>query len=172
MRRRLVAALVAAVLASLTAGPAMAAEPVWERIDCTSGTIEVATVDGTKEGDFLTLAGQLDCVDEKAGAAFGYGIYEPGFPVGLVYESHLRPYAPAGVSPFSDRKKVPTGRMDFAICVVTDYLVRVECVRVVWDLLDHQLDVRSLDTADPLVDRMIRLVSADWGPRPVCGSCW
>ncbi|GAA3730203.1 hypothetical protein GCM10022225_09900 [Plantactinospora mayteni] len=170
--KRLVAALAAAVMTVLTAGPAMAAVPVWERIDCTSGTIDVAALDATKEGDFLTLAGRLDCVEVKTGAAFGYAVYEPGFSQGIVYGSHLRPYAPAGVSPFSDRKQVPAGPVDFAICVVTDYLVRIECVRVVWDLLDHELDARPLDTSDPLVDRMVRLVAPDWGPRPVCGTCW
>ncbi|AVT37874.1 hypothetical protein [Plantactinospora sp. BB1] len=170
--RHLFAAVAAALITSLTAGPATAAEPVWERISCTSGAIEVAATDETKDGVFLTLAGQLDCAEEKTAAAFGYGIYEPGRAEGLVYGSHLRPYAPAGASPFADRKRVPTGRVDFAICVVTDYLVRVECVRVVWDLLDHEIQARPLETTDPLVNRMVRLVSPDWGPRPVCGSCW
>ncbi|MDG4786096.1 hypothetical protein O7626_09180 [Micromonospora sp. WMMD1102] len=171
--RRLIAVLAAAVASSLAASPATAADPlVWERIACTSGSIETATLDETNDGDFLALAGQLDCTQEKTGATFGYAIYEPGFAHGLVYMSHLRPYANVGVSPFSERKRLPFGTVDFAICVVTDYLVRIECVRVVWDQLDHRLEARPLDTEDPLVARMIRLVPPDWAPRPVCGHCW
>ncbi|MFY1691278.1 hypothetical protein [Plantactinospora sp. WMMB782] len=176
--RRLTALLVAAVASSLAAstlatGPATAADPlVWERIACTSGSIGTAALDETKEGDFLALAGRLDCVQEKTGATFGYAVYEPGFAQGLVYMSHLRPYATVGASPFSERKRLPSGTVDFAICVVTDYLVRIECVRVVWDQLDHRLEVRPLDPEDPLVARTVRLVPPDWGPRPVCGHCW
>ncbi|GIG88195.1 hypothetical protein [Plantactinospora endophytica] len=171
--RRLGAALAAVVITLLTAGPALAAEPVWERIPCSSGNLDTALLDRTKEGgDFLTLAGQLDCAEPKGVASFGYAIYQSAFAHGLVYESHLRPYATVGASPFADRKQVPAGPVDFGICVVTDYLVRIQCVRVVWDLLDAALDVRWLSTTDPLVDRTVRLVSSDWGPRPVCGTCW
>ncbi|WP_422770431.1 hypothetical protein ACN28C_27590 [Plantactinospora sp. WMMC1484] len=166
----LVAALVTTVAVVVTAGPALAADP-WPRIPCASGTLD-ATVTDEKEGDFLTLAGQLDCADPKAAASFGYAIYESVFSHGLLYASHFRPYAPAGSTPFHEAKRVPDGEVDLAICVVTDYDARVACLRAVWDYLEGAVVVRPLPTDDPLVDRVVQVVAADWKPRPVCGTCW
>jgi hypothetical protein len=176
--RRLVAVLAALVLgaiafAPLSAGPAAAATPEWVRIPCSEGAIDQATLDRSKEeGElFLTLAGHLDCADPKqSGAAFAYAVYQENLAFAALYTSNLRQYAAAGQSLFADRKRVTTNTL--TVCVVTDVDVRVACVEMYFDQLDHRYVVRPLATDDPLVQRPVQATPSEGGPRPVCGHCW
>lgn len=176
MRRqtaRAVLALGAIVAALGIVGPARAADPQWERIACDSGTIEVAEVEATESGDYLTLAGHLDCADPAGTAAYGFAVYGRDASAGVVYEHRLRPYADQAPSLFRERNLLSHPPVaSLLICVVTDYKVRIACVAVDWNSADQAYEVRSLSIDDPVVDGAVRVIPNEMSPSPVCGTCW
>ncbi|MEO3746567.1 hypothetical protein [Plantactinospora sp. B5E13] len=174
--RRLLAMLAAGAVSVLTAlsgaGPALAGEPVWHRIPCGSGAIDLLDVetDEVKGINYLTLAGHLDCADPKQTATFGYATYHEYEPQGVLYDIRLRPYATTAPTPFQETNALAPGAI--GICVITDRTVRIGCVGVGWDP-EAGVTVEHLPTDDPLVDRCVRVVRhGDSMPSPVCGTCW
>ncbi|MCW6006482.1 hypothetical protein K1W54_18145 [Micromonospora sp. CPCC 205371] len=172
---RAVVALIAMVvtLAMVVAPrPAVAEEPAWERIECLTGTLDEAQVLQETYGlASVTLSGSLDCA-ASGKARFGFARYDSRNYQGLVYEPYMRPYAYTAPTSFSIGNYVERGPVDFAICVVTDYDVRVACVRVVRHDWESKLYVDVVKTVDPMVDRTVRVVPWDSSERPACGHCW
>lgn len=165
---RFLTVLAAVVVTLFTAGPAAASEQEWERIACFSGAIDRAEV---TEGDFLRLAGYLDCSVPKGvtGPAFGYARY-PSIGDGVINAVALRPYGYEAPAKFDEKGRIGLSKSPFGICVVTDYTVRVACVKVTWGGPGMPVLVEPLATDDPLVDRTSVLVW-DWTGNPVCGYC-
>lgn len=168
---RAVTVLAAFVLAASTSGPALAAEPAWERVACSSGVIGELRVTGTATAT-VTVSGRLDCAASGA-ATFGYARYDPGRYEAGMLTGNMRRYASTAPTLFSEEKLVDPGPLDFAICAVTDYRVRVACFRVLrGDSASRPLTIR-LDTNEPMVSRPVRVIAAEWYPhRPACGGCW
>lgn len=172
MRRsvRAVVAAVAAMVALAVPSVAAADDPVWERIECLSGSLDDAQVLQDTHA-LVTLSGSLDCA-AFGKAKFGFARYDSRNYQGLVYEPYMRPYAYTAPTTFSTGKYVESGPVDFAVCVVTDYEVRIGCVRVVRESWESKLYVLEMKTTDPMVDRMTRVVPWDSKERPACGHCW
>lgn len=170
MRRLLVrvsAALAAATVVVATAAPARAGdEPEWKRIACTSGTIDRAELSG--DGRLLTLEGRLDCADTSAApAAYGYARYY-GEGIGVVSEPELVPYESTAPTRYARLAELVS--TDFAVCLVTDYGVRVACLKV--EGKQPATTVRPLPIDDPLVTMKVRIVRGDAMGSPACGGCW
>ncbi|BCB90796.1 hypothetical protein [Phytohabitans suffuscus] len=171
MRRaaaRTAAALAAALVVLALAGPAAAGE-VWYRIPCASGGIDDAVVSG--DGQRLTLAWHLDCAarPEESPARFGHGLY-PRKAEAVAPGQGMRIYSPTAPTLFSDTAALPPVE-DLGICVVTDYEVRIACVRVVRGA-PGEVVLTALPTGDPLVDRPVRYVPKESGGGGTCGGCW
>jgi hypothetical protein len=177
MRRpavRLAAMLAAAVAVVATAGPARAGGPGgggglldgWTSMTCTSGAID--RVELRAEDQFLTLDWHLDCeAPSDSRATHGYGRYVD--KLGGEVKS-LQRYAPTAPTLLAGAAYLPTD-ID-AICAVTDFKVRVACVKVERDPVSRAaVAVRILPTDDPLVD-----VKVGYHPgvesSPACGGCW
>ncbi|GAA4467438.1 hypothetical protein [Phytohabitans houttuyneae] len=172
MRRafvRVVAALAAASVVVATAGPARAASDEWKRIPCTSGAIDraVASPDGLN----LTMEWHLDCAasPDVPGARFGHGLY-PRKGEAVAPGQWLQIYSLTAPTLFAATAKLPDAP-ELGICVVTDYDVRVGCVRVE-RYPSGYVAVEPLPTSDPLVDRPVRFVPFDQGGGGTCGGCW
>ncbi|GLI01855.1 hypothetical protein [Phytohabitans aurantiacus] len=167
-----VVALATAAAVAVTATPAVAEEPVWERVECLTGTLdETQVVQETYDLAQVALSGSLDC-GASGKARFGFARYDSRTYNGLVYEPYMRAYAYTAPSPFSISKYVEYGPVDFALCVVTDYDVRIGCVRLTREDWDRKLYAFPIKTDDPMVDRPVRVVPWDGSERPVCGHCW
>jgi hypothetical protein len=162
---------VTAILA-VGAGPAAAAPP-WERMPCFAGAVESTKwyADG-----YLELTGRVDCAG--TGSAAAYGVAHYGAAGGLdpdgVFDSTLREYGAQAPSRFLIGNEVDIGARDFGLCVVTDYDVRVACVRVTRVGGTAAPAVTPLSPNDPLVNRRTTGVYNDSGGRatPGCGGCW
>ncbi|MGN9909678.1 hypothetical protein ACTMTJ_19205 [Phytohabitans sp. LJ34] len=172
--RRVVAFLAAAVAVVATAGPARAGGPAgggglfggWTPMTCTTGGIDRAEL---RAGDqFLTLDWHLDCAaPADSRPTYGYGRYVE--KLGGEVRS-LQEYAPTAPTLYAGAAYLPTDVA--AICAVTDYKVRVVCVKVERDPVSNAaVAVRPLPTDDPLVD-----VRLSYNPgvesSPACGGCW
>lgn len=168
---RVVVALVAFVVTVSTSGLAVAAEPGWERVACSSGVIGDLRVTGLSTAT-VEVSGHLDCAASVA-ASFGYARYDSGRYEAWMLVGNTRRYASTAPTLFSEEKFVDPGPLDFAICVVTDYRVRVACFRVLrTDSASRPLAIR-LGTNAPMVSHPVRVIAADWYPhRPACGGCW
>lgn len=172
MRRllRAVVALAAAAAMTMTASPAVAAQVVWERVECFSGAIEAASVvDGV-----LSLEGHLDCASSNADARFGVAKYHADIEYGGIYAHTMGAYGPEAPSRFSIGNSVREGPVRFPLCVVTDSEVRVACVMVTRDAVTSQLVVTPLSTEDELVGRKkAGIIQRRPGETsPACGHCW
>jgi hypothetical protein len=165
-------ATVAAMAVLVAPSPAVAAEPVWERIECLSGTLDDAPViQETYALAQVMLSGSLDCA-AFGKATFGFARYDSRNFQGLAYEPYMRPYAYTAPTSFSISNYVERGPVDFALCVVTDYEVRIACVRVTRENWESKLYAFHIKTVDPMVDRPVRVVPKDSSDRPACGHCW
>ncbi|MEH1129844.1 hypothetical protein [Micromonospora sp. CPCC 206061] len=165
-------AALAALVALVAPSPAVADEPVWERIECLSGTLdETPVIQETYALAQVTLSGSLNCA-AFGKAKFGFARYDSRNYQGLVYEPYMRPYAYTAPTSFSIGNYVERGPVDFALCVVTDYGVRIACVRVTRENWESKLYVFQMKTVDPMVDRSVRVVPRDSSERPACGHCW
>ncbi|MEJ3745990.1 hypothetical protein WEI85_22195 [Actinomycetes bacterium KLBMP 9797] len=164
---RAVMAVVAVVAMVFPAVPATAAADRWTPAPCFSGSIDEWTA---KDTSWLRLSGVLNCA-APAGSSFGFARYESinvAVP-GELYQDRVRPYQPVAPTPWMEEGNVlPVGATDFAICVLSDYEVRLGCVRVIRKALGGELIVTALPTNHPLVDR----VTVFPAPRPSCGGCW
>lgn len=172
MRRLLVraaAGLAAAAVVVVTAVPAWAdlGDTSWERVPCTSGAIDRAEL--SEGGQVLTLEGHLDCADSREEPArYGYARYYGDKGMGVLSSPDLRPYAPTGPTVYATVANLV--RTDFAVCVVTDYDVRVACVMV--EGKRPATIVRPLPIDDPLVAFKVQVVPLDVMGSPACGGCW
>lgn len=168
---RAFAALIAAVVAVFTPGPAMAEESLWHRATCYSGAID--SIEVTEEAqDVLTLSGHVDCGTRDKQARFGYARYDASSEEGRLTRADLRRYQHTSPSPFAEGRYVADGPVDFAICVVTDYDLPVACVQVTRRDWVSELEVTPLhaDKGSPYV-RTVAVVE-EWPYRPSCGGCW
>jgi hypothetical protein len=172
MRRaavRVAAAIAAAFVVVTTAGPARAATEEWDRIPCTSGAIDLAEV--SPDGVRLTLAWHLDCaaVPGRPNARFGHGLY-PAKDEAIAPGQGMQGYSQTAPTLFAGTAKVPDHH-EFGICVITDFEVRIGCVRVVREA-PGRVVAEPLPTSDPLVDRPVRYVPYDHEGGGTCGGCW
>lgn len=165
--------LAVAVLAVLAPGPAVAtARLAFTPTPCFSGAINATPL---TDGD-LEVTGSLDCASSDPSAAFGIAHYygragDPTFWTDVIFDSTLRPYANEAPSTFSVRNEVESE--EFGLCVVTDYDVRVACVRVARQKNVSLYAVTPLATNDPMVARPVRAIIFDMtGRAPSCGGCW
>lgn len=171
---RSVVALITAVVMTGTAAPAVAFDGKWTRAECFSGAIEAATVNGSD----LMLDGRVDCAATDTGSRFGVAHYYAD-SVGM-YLSTMRAYGSGASTTFAAGKQVRNGPGSLALCVVTDYLVRLACVSVSRPVAPSTTQtgapivVTPLATNDPYVTRMVDgiLDDVNSGSSPACGHCW
>ncbi|MCW6006483.1 hypothetical protein K1W54_18150 [Micromonospora sp. CPCC 205371] len=168
---KVLVALVAAVAMAMPATPAVAEEVGWERIECFSGAIESTSM----AEDVLTLHGHLGCASSNAEARLGVAQYFSGFEYGGIYPGTVAAYGPKAPSAFSIGNIVRPGPIHFALCVVTDYEVRVACVLVTRATATASpVVVTPLSTDDPMVRKkkagIIQPKSGETSP--ACGHCW
>lgn len=171
MRRavaRVAAAAAAALLLAATPGPASAGSEEWQRIPCASGAIDEATV--SPDGTYLTLEWHLDCVatPDVPRATYGHGLYGDK-DLAIAPGQGMRGYAKTAPTLHWGTARLPGD--DVAICVVTDYDVRVDCVRMARDARG-QVVAQPLPTDDPMVDRPVRYIPFEQGGGGTCGGCW
>lgn len=162
--------LTAMVLVLFGAGSPAAADDPWERIPCFSGAIE--RIDVTN-GDYLTLTGYLDCgvPENNPGPLWGYAVFLAGMPYGTLNDTDLQPYSYGNRTAFSNRMQVETLPEALGICVVTDYDVRIACVKVEWKTTTPPIMmVGPMPVDDELATRPLQRRS-DGSPNPVCGHC-
>lgn len=161
--------LAAVVVALFGAGSPAAADPGWQRIPCFSGAIERAEV---ADGDYLTLTGHLDCgaQEDSPWARWGYAVYMASLPYGTVNEADMYAYSHGDQTAFSHRMWVQRLPEPLGICVVTDFEVRVACVKVTWKSPTSPMLVGATPVEDVLVDRPLQRRS-EGEPNPVCGHC-
>jgi hypothetical protein len=165
---RVAAALVAVVAAVGPAGPARAGFDEWKRIPCTSGAIDYALL--ANGGKDLTLEWHLDCVDgAEQPARFGYARFNAD-GVGQLPGAQLTEYAPTAPTLYERTALLPASIS--AICVVTDYDVRVACVKVDRGGPAVGVTVRPLPVDDPLVIEKPGFIPPDMESSPACGGCW
>ncbi|BCB75908.1 hypothetical protein GCM10022251_54900 [Phytohabitans flavus] len=167
--KRALVALIAVAVGVLSSGPAMAADPVWHRARCFSGAIDAVEVSERGQA-FLTLRGHLDCSVHNRQARFGYARYDGDSESGQLRAADLRRYRHAAWVPFEEGRYVEDGPVYFAICVVTDYDVAVDCVGVLRESAAAPLEVTPLPRKDVAYSRDIRY--GHGGGRPACGGCW
>ncbi|MFC0526085.1 hypothetical protein [Phytohabitans kaempferiae] len=172
MRRqilRVLAAVAALVIVTPIGGPAAAGEVPWKRIPCTEGGIDRVAYDAASNR--LALEWHLDCADPSdSPAAWAYALYAEVGPLAEVSESVLIAYAPTAPTTFAQSRHVPP--LVDAICVVTDYDVRIACVGLYRDSRGTLHTVSRLATDDPLVQMKARVFVDDHDSSPACGSCW
>jgi hypothetical protein len=155
-----------------TAGPVTAGEDEWTRMRCFSGAIDEATI---AADEFLVLKGHLDCANRgSANATFGFARYGDSGP-GVVFWFHLQPYAPIAPTTLSQENMVAPESNRFAVCLVTDYRVRVACVMVTRELGekgDEELKVAPLRPNSCYVNRRVEVTEYAAEGTPACGHCW
>jgi len=144
---RILAASDALSVVTSTGGTAASAveEVVWDRIACSSGAIDRADV--APNSTMVTLAIHLDCADPSGAARYGFA----------TYSHHL-----------SD-----DGHMNKSVvCLVTDYTVRVGCVRLERGLQGREPGFSYLKPEE--LAQMPPFVVIGYGVTgsPACGSCW
>lgn len=166
---RALTALVAVVAAALTSTPAMAAPTQWRRAACFSGAVDSIEVSYRGQA-FLTIAGHLDCGTADKEARFGYARFDSASEWGQLRQADLRRYRHTSPSPFAEGRYVQDGPVDFAICVVTDYDVQIDCVQVLRTGQESAVQVQPLADKDVTYGRPVRY--GDGGYRPACGGCW
>ncbi|MEJ3742328.1 hypothetical protein WEI85_03395 [Actinomycetes bacterium KLBMP 9797] len=162
------------MLAVLTPGPAVAtasAASAFTPMPCFSGSINA-----TPPNDyFLQVTGHLDCASSDA-ATFGIAHYygragDPSYISDAIFNSTLRRYATSAPTTFSVGNDFDSE--DFGLCVVTDYEVRVACLRITRDKNTSLYAVTPLPTNDPLVNRPVKGILHDFTRTgPSCGGCW
>ncbi|MGN9909892.1 hypothetical protein ACTMTJ_20300 [Phytohabitans sp. LJ34] len=161
--------VLAAVLVTLfvVASPA-AADPGWERIPCFSGAIEHAEATG---GDYITLTGYLDCgvSPDNPGPRWGYAAYIAGLPHGTLNDEDMHWYSFGDRTAFSNMMLVEP-LPELGICVVTDYDVRIACVKVTRKSSTSPVQVWATSVDDELVNKPFQRRS-EGDPNPVCGHC-
>lgn len=170
---RSVVALITAVVMTGTAAPA-SADVKWATAECLSGTIDATVV----TGDDLLLEGQVDCADDGKGSRFGVAHYYTDSVA--MYLSTMRHYGSGASTAFAVGKPVRNGSGTFALCVVTDYQVRLACVRVGRPVAPSTTQtgtpivVTPLATDDQYVTRMVDAIVDDVNSAssPACGHCW
>jgi hypothetical protein len=81
----------------------------------------------------------------------------------------MQAYAATAPTVFS--ATAPLSSEDMGICVITDYEVRIACVRIGRDARGRLAAV-PLATDDPLVDRPVRFVPKESEGGGRCGGCW
>jgi hypothetical protein len=160
--------LAVAVVALFGASSPAAADPGWERIPCFSGAIERVEV---TDVDFLTLTGNLDCgvPKDSPGPRWGYAAFVAGLPYGTLNDEDLHAYSFGDQTAFSDRMRVER-LSELGICVVTDYEVRIACVKVTRKSATSPILVGPTTVDDELVNRPFQRRS-EGEPNPVCGHC-
>lgn len=178
--KRFVAALAAAALVALAHNPALAATDLtFSPMKCLSGSFDRTD----PSDDYLQLTGHLDCAGSGSGFTFGVAhYYDGGSGQAEMFDSTLRRYGNEAPSAFSVGNEVDFGPRRFGLCLVTDYDVRVACVRVTVEKNMTLSVVTPLATDDPLVNRPVTGVYLDLpggprprvpgGPVPSCGGCW
>jgi hypothetical protein len=165
---RIAAALAAAVVVLGGAGPAAGSNGEWKRISCTSGAIDHAQL--SDAGQVLTLEWHLDCADSSdMPATFGYARYAADGK-GETPGDGMRGYGPKAPTLYSRTALLSTGIA--AICVVTDYDVKVACVKIDRDQPPATGSVRPLPIDDPLVVAKPAFAIRDGTSSPACGGCW
>jgi len=149
------------------AGPARADDLDWQRAPCFSGAIDRAQV--SADGMLIALDGHVDCGGPDLGSAsFGYARYH-GDKHGAFYWTTRQMYEAAAPSLNSIERDLPAG--EFAICLVTDFTVRVGCVKIT-PVSGSAVAVAPLPTDDPLVSWPVEVIGEDSMPSPNCGTCW
>lgn len=153
-----------------TAGPVTAGEDEWTRMRCFSGAIDATSV---TDDEFLVLKGHLDCANRgSANATFGFARYGDRGP-GVVFWFHLQPYAPTAPTTVSQENLVAPESNRFAICLVTDYRVRVACVMVTRERGEKAtLTVAPLRPHSRYVNRRVEVTEYSVDGDPACGHCW
>ncbi|MCW6010018.1 hypothetical protein K1W54_36565 [Micromonospora sp. CPCC 205371] len=154
-----------------TAGPVTAGGDEWTRIRCVAGGIDVTSV---TDAEFLVLKGHLNCASRGSKATFAYARYgDRG--VGVAFWFHLQPYAKLGPTEATVENQVAPETKRFAVCLVTDYDVRVACVMVTRNPRQHgerALTVLPLATNSHYVNRTIIVTEYAVEHTPACGHCW
>jgi hypothetical protein len=161
--------LAAVVAALFGAGSPAAADPGWERIPCFSGAIEQREV---TDGNLLTLTGYLDCgvPEDNPGARWGYAAFMASLSYGTVNDADLHLYSNGQKTAFSNSMRVDRLPEQLGICVVTDYDVRIACVKITWKSPTSPMMAWPTTVDDELVDRPLQRRSQG-EPNPVCGHC-
>lgn len=161
--------LAVAVFALFGAGSPAAADVGWQRIPCFSGAIERSEA---AAGDLLTLTGYLDCgvTDDNPLPRWGYAVFGAGLPYGTLSEADMRWYSHDDKTAFSDTLQVTRLPADIGICVVTDYDVRIACVKVTWKNATAPMMVWPTSVDDGLVAQPFQRRN-EGDPTPVCGHC-
>lgn len=161
-----------AALAVLTPGPAVAtASSAFTPMPCFSGSIDAAPPNDY----YLQVTGHLDCASSGP-ATFGVAHYygragDPTYTSDAVFNSTLRRYASSAPTTFSVSNEIDSE--DVGLCVVTDYDVRVACIRITRDKNTSLYVVTPLPTSDPLVNRPVKNILHDFTRTgPSCGGCW
>jgi hypothetical protein len=101
---------------------------------------------------------------------WGYAVFLASLPYGTLNDADMRRYSYGDKTAFSDRMRVDRLPEDLGICVVTDYEVRIACVKVTRKSATSPLLVWPTTVDDELVDRPFQRRSAG-DPNPVCGHC-
>ncbi|MEH1124275.1 hypothetical protein [Micromonospora sp. CPCC 206061] len=168
------AATVLTTLAAMvfTASPVTAGDDEWTRMRCLSGGIDVVSV---TEAEFLVLKGHLDCADRGSGnATFAYARYGDSGP-GSVFWFHLQPYAPIAPTEASVENMISPESNRFAVCLVTDYRVRIGCVMLTRNpgkQGEQAFTKTPLRPNSPYVSRSVDVTEYLVEGTPACGHCW
>jgi hypothetical protein len=165
---RILAGLTAFVLAILFGDPAAAEEVQWNRIACLSGAIDRAEVD--PRGETLTLTAHLDCADPSGEALYGFASYASTGSGGYMNWFGRAGYAADSTSHFAATRQLRSAGL--LVCVVTDYTVWIDCVRVVHTSRGapprvYHLAPDELAKLPPFI-----VIGYGVGSSPACGSCW
>lgn len=154
-----------------TAGPVTAGETEWTRIRCLSGGIHATSV---TDAEFLVLKGHLDCANRRSRASFAYARYgDRG--IGVVFWFHLQPYSKFAPTEATVENQIAAATRRFAVCLVTDYSVRVACVMVTRNpgqQGEKAFTVAPLPPTAPYVNRKVMVTEYAVEHTPACGHCW
>jgi hypothetical protein len=178
LRFRIAAALIALALpfaaATVAAAPASADKDEWSHITCLSGAIDSSTLTHTADGPLVNIEGHLDCAPPADGNTYYYGIasYRAGDTSGRAGLAEYTSLTPP--TNFSFGGLVGRSLEDIGVCAVTDYSVRVACVRIQMGRGGIAQAVTPLAVDAPLVDKPIGVITNYDGKLPgaTCATCW
>jgi hypothetical protein len=179
-RRRVAAILLGLATVALVGNPnsigaaaTLSLSDPWPRMDCRDGAITRAEPDATRM--LLTIEGWLGCATEPVAGwtrkFFVFARYQSIREHGRFRFWGL--YGLSAPTKFSMTREVDEYIGDFAICIATDYDVRVACIHVTRPVGGPITAVQPIPPDDPIVNKTIPpLAPIPSTHVPMCGTCW
>lgn len=155
---------IAALTTTLLTAPVSAGDQ-WPRIPCYSGELEASNSFRAPNGD-LIVPGTIGCTSEQSGPMYAIALFSDTAGVGQIVETQSMVEYPRASETTAFGLTYHEYLDTVALCLMTDYEVRLSCVLV----SDHG-NATPLPTIDPMVSKRAIIVSGLYDHLPGCATC-